>query len=242
VITIIIPVWNRASLVGAAVASVLGQTHKDLELIVVDDGSTDGSLEAARAAAGADTRVKFLAREHSGRPGVVKHAGIEAGTGEWVAVVDSDDEILPTALEEALGAAALNPGCGVLFTNRLLVTPKGEVAPPPLPSYSKDGMLAENLIRHLVVFRRDLYEKAGGFDPSFTYASNYDLALKLSEITEVHHLPRALYRYRVGWADSVTLQFRKAQAAFANLARHNAYLRRDLPVPAFLSAALKETA
>jgi glycosyltransferase involved in cell wall biosynthesis len=173
---------------------------------------------------------------------VVKHAGIEAGTGEWVAVVDSDDEILPTALEEALGAAALNPGCGVLFTNRLLITPKGEAAPPPLPSYSKDGMLAENLIRHLVVFRRDLYEKAGGFDPSFTYASNYDLALKLSEITEVHHLPRALYRYRVGWADSITVQFRKAQAAFANLARHNAYLRRDLPVPAFLSAAMKEAA
>jgi glycosyltransferase involved in cell wall biosynthesis len=242
VITIIIPVWNRASLVGPAVASVLGQTHKDLEVIVVDDGSTDGSMEAARAAAGADSRVTFLAREHSGRPGVVKHAGIEAGTGEWVAVVDSDDEILPTALEEVLGAAALNPGCGVLFTNRLLITPKGEVAPPSLPPYSKNGMLAENLIRHLVVFRRDLYEKAGGFDPSFTYASNYDLALKLSEITEVHHLPRALYRYRVGWADSITVQFRKAQAAFANLARHNAYLRRDLPVPAFLSAAMKEAA
>lgn len=241
-ITVVIPVWNRASLVGHAVASVLGQTHKDLELIVVDDGSTDGSLEVARTVAGPDPRVKFLALEHSGHPDAVKHAGIQAGTGEWVAVVDSDDEILPTALTEVLAASGRNPNCGVIFTDRVLITPKGDVTPPPLPPYSKDGMLSENLMRHLVVFRRDLYEKAGGFDPAFTYAETYDLALKLSELTEVHHLQRPLYRYRVGGADSVTVRFRKAQADFANLARRNAYLRRDLPVPASLSAVLKEKA
>jgi len=242
-ITVVIPVWNRASLVGKAVASVLAQTAKDFELIVVDDGSTDGSLDAARAVAGADSRARFLTLEHSGNPGAVNHAGVAAGTGDWIAVVDSDDELLPTALAEVEKAAAQNPGCGVVFTDRLLVLPDGRVVPPPpLPPYSKDGMLAQNLIRHLMVFRRDLYDQVGGFAPAFTYVANYDLALKLSEVTQVVHVPVALYHYRVGSTDSITLKFRKAQAHFANQARYNARVRRGLPIPASLQAALKEKA
>jgi len=242
-ITVVIPVWNRAAGVGKAVASVLAQTFKDFELIVVDDGSTDGSLDAARAAAGSDSRARFLSLEHSGNPGVVKHAGISAGTGEWVAVVDSDDEILPRALEEVLKTAAQHPACGVVFTDRVLVTPDGKVIPaPPMPPYSREGMLEVNLIRHLAVFRRDLYDRVGGCDPSMTYAETYDLALKLSEITEVFHLQIALCRYRIGSPDSVTIRFRKAQTAFANLARRNARVRRSLPIPADLVAALKEKA
>jgi glycosyltransferase involved in cell wall biosynthesis len=228
-ITVVIPVWDRAHLVGKAVASVLAQTHRDFELIVVDDGSTDGSLEAAKAAAAGDPRVSFLQIEHTGNPSIVKDTGVRAGSGEWVAVLDSDDTLLQTALAESLQALALHPESGVLYTDRFNVSPDGTRCPDPANGirYSRDRVLSYGIIFHLVVFRRDLYELVGGFDPSLDYADDYDLNLKLSEVTEVFHLQRPLHLRLVGPGhSSVSESFRVEQIESVKRAQANAIRRR----------------
>lgn len=228
-ITVVIPVWNRTRLVGKAVASVLAQTHRDFELIVVDDGSTDGSLEAAKVAAVGDPRVSFLQMEHTGNPAVVKNTGVKAGSGEWVTVLDSDDTLLPTALAESLQALARHPESGVLYTDRFNVSPDGTCCPDPANGirYQRERMLSYGIIFHLVVFRRDLYEQVGGFDTSLGYADDYDLNLKLSEVTEVFHLQRPLHMRLVGPGHpSVSESFRIEQLACVKHAQANAIQRR----------------
>src|SRR5438105_308555 len=98
-ISIIIPAYNRADHVGAAVQSVLQQTRTDFEAIVWDDGSTDGTIEAARKAAGDDSRVRVIAGEHAG-VSVSINAAAKISSGRYLGILDSDDQLEPTALQE----------------------------------------------------------------------------------------------------------------------------------------------
>src|SRR5581483_11313948 len=98
-VSIIMPVYNAAAYVGSAIASALSQTGVSLELIVVDDGSTDASAEAVRAAAAGDDRVRLIQLErNTGMPGIVRNAGAKVARGEYLAFLDADDVYLPERL------------------------------------------------------------------------------------------------------------------------------------------------
>src|SRR5262249_7122187 len=99
-VSVIIPTWNRAATVMAAVESALAQTHAPLEVLVCDDGSSDDS--AQRVGALPDPRVRWLPGPRGGRPAIPRNRGIAAARGEWLAFLDSDDEWLPDKLERQL--------------------------------------------------------------------------------------------------------------------------------------------
>ena len=96
-ISVIIPVYNREKLIGECLRSVLGQSHRNLQVILIDDGSTDGTLEVCKEFAAADSRVVLLQPGHRGVSGA-RNAGLDAATGEYVFFVDSDDVLHPRAL------------------------------------------------------------------------------------------------------------------------------------------------
>jgi glycosyltransferase involved in cell wall biosynthesis len=108
-ISVVIPLYNKASSIAAATASVLGQTYADLELIVVDDGSTDGSASHVRGLD--DPRVRLIAQANAG-PGAARNRGLAEATGEYVAFLDADDEWEPKFLHLALTALDAHPECG----------------------------------------------------------------------------------------------------------------------------------
>lgn len=85
------PVYNAGAYLAPAIESVLGQTLRDLELIIVDDVSTDGSLDVARGYAAKDSRVRVMAMENNGGPGIARNRGIDAARGEYLGFMDSDD-------------------------------------------------------------------------------------------------------------------------------------------------------
>lgn len=95
--SIVIPVYNRASLIGRALRSCLAQTFGDFEVVVVDDGSTDGSADAVRAFA--DPRVRLLVHERNRGRGPARNTAMAVARGKWLVILDSDDELLPHALE-----------------------------------------------------------------------------------------------------------------------------------------------
>jgi glycosyltransferase involved in cell wall biosynthesis len=228
-ISIIIPAYNRVDYVGAAVQSVLQQTRKDFEAIVWDDGSTDGTIEAARKAAGGDRRVRVVAGEHAGAAASI-NAAARIMSGKYLGTLDSDDLLEPTALEEAAAVLDTRPDVGMVYTSYQTMDLSGRVIGPgsrtKIP-YSKDRLLIDFMTFHFRLMRRELFDAVGGMDSALDAAEDYDLCLKLSEITQIQHLPRPLYRYRVH-KRSVSSEQRLRQIMTSKEAIARALQRRGL--------------
>ncbi len=197
-ISIVIPVYNRERYVGAAIESVLNQTMGDFELVVWDDGSTDSSIDIAHHFAELDERVRVIASEHRGVAPAVK-AAFAATTGTYIGSVDSDDLLAPTALEETAAILDAHLEVGMVYTDHQVIDENGQDrglgARCHIP-YSRDRMLVDFMTFHFRLLRRCVYDQVGGIDESFEQSEDYDLCLRLSEVSAVHHIPQALYYYR----------------------------------------------
>ena len=228
-ISIIITLYNRASFIAAAIGSVLRQTRRDFELIVWDDESTDDSLAVARKAAGDDPRVRIVGGKHGGMARGINEAA-KLASGEYFGWVDSDDALAPTALEETAAVLDSRPDVGMVYTDYLTMNESGRVLGPGKRSsipYSKERLLVDFMTFHFRLMRRELFDRAGGLDNTLVFALDYDLCLKLSEMTQIHHLARPLYYYRVH-ADSISVARRVDQIMASKEAIRRALVRRGL--------------
>ncbi len=133
IVSVVIPAFNRVGTIREAVKSVLSQSHADLELLVVDDGSSDGTMSAL--ADMTDPRLRLLANPRNMGPGAARNTGIRAARGDWVAFQDSDDEWLPDKLAKQLARIAqTGPGCVAAYCGMLIDTPKdGSLGPGGRP-------------------------------------------------------------------------------------------------------------
>jgi glycosyltransferase involved in cell wall biosynthesis len=204
-VSIIIPVYNRERYLGFAVRSVLDQTFTDFELIIVDDGSTDGSLEIAQQFAAEDNRVRVLTLEvdrteetERGAAYALK-AGYELARGEYVGQVDSDDWIDMRAIERMVAVFDDDAGCGMVYSNYIDVDENGKQLRPGWRcsyDYSVEKLLSVFMTFHFRLMRRSVYERAGGIDLMFDLMEDWDLCLRISEITRISHILDFLYFYR----------------------------------------------
>jgi glycosyltransferase involved in cell wall biosynthesis len=173
-VDVIVPVLNRETTIGRTVQSILDQTYRDLLVWIVDDGSTDGTLEILRAVD--DHRITVLHQDHGG-PAAARNAGVAAGMASHVAFVDSDDVVRPEWLATLLDAdseAGLTRCSGQAYrsgvaTDRL--TPR-----------------TRSLLPGLFLVRRDLFEDVGGYDERFRFSENTDLQIRLERSAQGHGL------------------------------------------------------
>ncbi len=223
------PAYNRERFIPAAIGSVLRQTYGDFELIVWDDGSTDGTIEAARSAAGDDPRVRIFAGEHAGISGAI-NSGAKLAAGKYFGTVDSDDALMPTALAEATRYLDEHPDVAMVYTDYLAMDEGGNVKGAgnrtKIP-YSKDRLLIDFMTFHFRLMRREWFERLGGFDAAMDAAEDYDFCLRLSEQAEIRHLAQPLYLYRVH-ANSVSTSNRLHQIMLAKDAIARALERRGM--------------
>lgn len=126
--SIVIPCYNAERFVEQTLASAQAQTVRDVQIICVDDGSADGTLELLRRAAAADSRVRVLAQDNAGE-GPARDAGLAQATGTWVYFLDADDLMEPTLLEEAIGCAEREDADVVVFRTTMLDDQTGERRP-----------------------------------------------------------------------------------------------------------------
>ena len=113
----VVPVYNRATVIGEAVASIRAQTHRPAEIVVVDDGSTDGTVDAVRAL-GSD--IRLLCTKHGGASHA-RNTGVGACTADWIAFLDSDDTWAPEYLERMVSAVEATEGSAALYFSRALL-------------------------------------------------------------------------------------------------------------------------
>jgi glycosyltransferase involved in cell wall biosynthesis len=199
-VSLLIPAYNRAAFVAAAVGSVLRQTYREFELLVWDDGSTDATADVAERAAAGDPRVKIVCAAHAGLCPSINAAAKQLTGGKYFGWVDSDDAIAPTALAETVQFLDSNPNVGMVYTDYLTMDESGRIGAlgsrTKIP-YSRDRLLIDFMTFHFRLMRRAAYDRAGGVDESIPGAEDYDLCLRLSEQTEIRKLARPLYFYRV---------------------------------------------
>lgn len=222
-------VYNREAYVRDAIASVLAQTDPDFELIIWDDGSSDHSLTIAQQFAQTDSRIRLIAAPHQGRTIALQGAHAEA-TGTYVAWIDSDDQLAPNALLATTAILDTQPDIGVVYTNYDVISSDGRVKGLGhrcrIP-YSKERLLIDFMTFHFRLMRRHLVEQVGGVESSFPCALDYDLSLKLSEVTTIYHLEESLYFYREH-AASISYEKRLEQIEYSSRAITNALQRRGL--------------
>jgi len=228
-ITIITTLYNRERFVEAAMRSVLTQSRRDFEYIVYDDGSTDGSLEIAKRLAAADSRIRLIEGNHRGCVGALKEAHRHA-TGQLIGWVDSDDLLVAGAIERTSEVLEQHPDAGLVYTNHLVINDQGQLAStkPATPvAYAPERLLTDFFTFHFRLFRRELFERCGGIDDSFTASPDYDFCLRASEVASFIHLPEHLYCYRVH-DGSISTARRMEQIENSRRAVENALSRRGM--------------
>ncbi len=200
-VTVVIPTRDRKDLVTEAVASVLKQTFKDFELIVVDDGSEDGTREQLSARF-SEPRLIYLRTENRG-VSAARNLGVSSGRGRWIAFLDSDDLWEPLKLERQLGYLAENPDAEACYTGETWIR-GGRFVNPRLVHAKKSGNVFSDCLPlciispSSIIMTRALFEELGGFDESLPACEDYDLWLRLAARRPVHLLDERLIIKRNG--------------------------------------------
>jgi glycosyltransferase involved in cell wall biosynthesis len=228
-ISVVILSYNRERYLCAAIESVLAQTQPNFELLIWDDGSTDRSLEIAQHYPQTDSRIRVVAATHQGIA-LASQSAIAATTGTYLGWVDSDDRLAPTALEKTAAVLTAQPAVGLVYTDYWTIDDRDQIRcygqRCSIP-YSKERLLLDFMTFHFRLLRRSVFEQVGGIDVALKDVYDYDLCLRLSEITAVARVQEPLYYYR-SHAESSSYQRRLEQILWSRQAIAKALKRRGL--------------
>ncbi len=197
VVSVVIPVFNGAPFVSKAVASVRAQTVKDVEIIVVDDGSTDGT-QAVLADLQRTEGITWFQQDHGG-PARSRNRGIEAARGRFVALLDCDDVWLPEKLEAQLDVVRQRPDVGVVHTDFEIVDEKGTVLQRIAARHSDEPLVQAFVGGHIalpstILINRRVIEKVGALNPDLYGSEDADLNVRLYAATTFECVDRVLVR------------------------------------------------
>jgi glycosyltransferase involved in cell wall biosynthesis len=199
-VSVITTAYNVAPFIGSAIHSILAQTHWDWELIVVDDGSADGTRDVV--ATFTDSRIRLMAGTRRGPVGAL-NAGLAEARGEFVAFLDGDDAWAPSNLERQLVAMRQRPGCEMTFSLSRMIDADGKDLGPmsktPRGPVTRADLFVENFCANgsSVLLRRSAVERAGEFDEAFPGCYDLDYWMRVAgESGEVICVPEALIFYR----------------------------------------------
>jgi len=201
-VSVVLPTYNREALIGRSIRSVLKQTYRDFELIIVDDGSTDTTMaEVGRIR---DPRLHYVRIEENRGAGAARNLGIGRARGRFIAFQDSDDEWVPVKLERHMRAFdTCPPTVGVVYSDMHRIRRDGRTdyhrSPTITPGVLIDPCTGFYQVCKLgiqsSVIRRECLAGVGGFNETFPALEDLELFLRLSRSTNFHHLATPLVKY-----------------------------------------------
>lgn len=227
-VSILLPVYNAALYLRQAVDSIFSQTYEDFEIIALNDGSTDASLEVLHSYC--DPRMRIV--NSSTNKGVIwnLNRGLMLARGSYIAQLDSDDIAHPSRLEKQVSFLDSHPEIALVGTWANLIDETGhtfDICQTTVESKEIQVLLFKHncIIHSSVMFRKECVVKIGGYDPASVYAEDYDLWLRLSELHAIANLPETLVSYRIH-GRQISFKKLKAQHTAADAARQAALIRR----------------
>ena len=236
---IVTPSYNTAKYLGVAIRSVLDQDYPNLDYLVMDGGSTDGSVEVLRSFG---ERVRWVSQKDAGQADAIKR-GFEQTDGEILTWLNSDDFFCPGAFDVVADYFAAHPDVDVVYGDANYVDHRGELISRcvHVEPFSRERLFhySDFIVQPAAFFRRRAYEAVGGVNPKFHWALDYDLWLKMAQGFKFAYLPKVLANYRwvgdnksaTGGADrldeieSVFRELGRRPPAYIQLERVNQHVR-----------------
>lgn len=237
-VTVVTPAYRAAKTIGRALRSVAGQTERPRRVIVVDDGSDDGTLAAVSACGASLSGIDLvvLEQDHKG-PGAARNRGLERAETPLIAFLDADDEWLPDKLAMSLPALR-DPSTALVSHDMVVIDGADEhrvdcarhlAGADPFVALFKRGFVATST----VVARTDAVRACGGFDQSLPSGQDYELWLAMVRAGHcIVVLPEALTRYHVTAGSVTSFVERRRRCSLAIAARHAPGLKGRAPLPA----------
>lgn len=203
VVSVLIPAYNAEKYLSETIQSVLEQTFTDYEIVIIDDGSRDGTERVVRSFS--DPRIRFFRKENGG-PASARNVGLKMAQGKWIAFLDSDDLWLPEKLDIQIKVATEHPSAGLIYSDCVRFGEKGleEVRSTIFRPGSGNvfwKLISEgNFIGTLtVIAKREILLACSGFDesPEIQGSEDYDLWIRVAYLQELFYIPKVLAKYRV---------------------------------------------
>jgi len=243
-VSVVIPTYNRKEYICIAIDSVLSQSFKNIEIIVIDDGSEDETHILLRKYS---SKIKYIYIKHTGHPSIPRNIGIDLSHGDYIAFLDSDDLWLPEKLINQIEILKLDEDICLLCNNALMVKDNIKLDALYLKSYQKimNGYLLKNLIKDNFVItstsiiKKLILLKSGLFseDENLRRNQDYDLWIRIAAISKIYYSPKpaAIYRVhanRISAAQS-TIDYWKRTLFILN--RLEIYLKNNLDEDIYLA-------
>ena len=201
-ISIAMPVYNvEIKWLEKCIDSVINQTYDNWELCISDDASTDPKIKKClEAYEKKEPRIKVVFRKENGHISLATNSALEIATGEFIALLDNDDELPPHALFEVVKVLNERPELDVIYSDEDKIDAEGNRFDPHFKAdWSPDTLMGNNYISHLSVYRSSIVKSLGGFRKGYEGSQDYDLVLRVTEqIPEDHiyHIDKVLYHWR----------------------------------------------
>ncbi|EHR4813991.1 glycosyltransferase family 2 protein [Enterococcus faecalis] len=234
-ISIAMPVYNvEEKWLRLCIDSILNQVYTNWELCMADDASTDPNVKKILTEyQQLDERIRVVFREQNGHISEATNSALAIATGEFVALLDNDDELAINAFYEVVKVLNENPELDLIYSDEDKIDMDGNRSDPAFkPDWSPDLLLGTNYISHLGVYRRSVLEEIGGFRKGYEGSQDYDLVLRFTEKTtkeRIKHIPKVLYYWRMLPTSTAVDQGSKGYAFEAGLrAVQDALVRRGI--------------
>ncbi len=210
-VSVIIPTYNRASVVQKAIHSVFNQSFENWELILVDDGSTDNTRELLQPYTN-HSKVKLLKTENKG-VSAARNLGVEKACGKWIAFLDSDDQWFPEKLEKQMAESRRNPEFSIIHGDEMWIR-QGVRVNPMKKHQKKGGDLFDQALKlccispSTVLIKKNLFDKVGGFREDFPVCEDYDLWLRITSRYPVGYIDDFLVKKYGGHRDQLSGKYK----------------------------------
>jgi glycosyltransferase involved in cell wall biosynthesis len=199
-VSVVIPTFNRAELLGRAVHSALSQNYPDLEVIIVDDASTDNTRDRIETLQQGDDRIVYLRHNSNRGAQATRNTGVQAAKGEYIAFLDSDNEWLTRKLQRQMILFSHKANSlGAVYCGYWEVAASGEVLNEYMPRYR--GLVYKQALGNwltdtsTLVVRKDILERIHGFDENIRAYQEWDLCIRLARECEFDFVPECLTLY-----------------------------------------------
>jgi len=233
-VSVIIPSYNSAQFLNRTLSSVLDQTEQDFEILIIDDASDDNTAQLLDMWSARDARIRtFQLEENSGGAAKPKNVGLAHARGEFIAVLDSDDEWMPTKLEKQLALFAAGPDLGFVGCNTLIVEADG------MEKKTRLVQMLDVLSRILqsdymgpgssTMYRKEVFDEVGGFDEALRSGQDWDMRIRLAQaypFAFVDGSPLVRYHQHAGNISKMAVERRDLDLQYIERKHQGLYLAR----------------
>lgn len=208
-ISIIIPLYNKENYIIQCIDSIINQSYNNFEIVIVDDGSTDSSIEKIKSVA--DDRIKIISKKNGGVSSA-RNEGIKNATGDWILFLDADDKLEENALQHFVESINIYPNIKIFVSNFLIISKNKKL---PYSSWKKQKLI-ENPLKEIwyrniyarpgnTLIHKDVFTNYGGYIQNMRYNEDYEFSLRL------------LSYYKLVYIPEITMSYVKNEFGFSNI-------------------------